>query len=205
LTYICASAQVRFVPGGLNQQVRGIQAVLLHYRRANSWLDYQTGNLNLQSPLSSMSGIVCKTVIPSRVEERQLWPNYGRSADAFQAAQGRAGFIMGYLGLRTGEIALGPQPSTCTCTKHQAPSTKHQASSIKHQASSIKHQASSTKHQASSTKHQASSIKHQASSINLRATGGGRLPLHGNCQTEQGSEQEFERREVPPDLVPRAF
>lgn len=35
----------RFVPGGLNRKVRGINQVLLQYRWANSWLDYQTGNL----------------------------------------------------------------------------------------------------------------------------------------------------------------
>lgn len=33
----------RFVPGGLDQQVRGVEAVLQHYHWANSWFDYQTG------------------------------------------------------------------------------------------------------------------------------------------------------------------
>lgn len=33
----------RFVPGGLNQRVHGIQAVLQQYRWANSWFDYQNG------------------------------------------------------------------------------------------------------------------------------------------------------------------
>lgn len=33
----------RFVKGGLDQRVQGIQAVLQHYCWTNSWLDYQTG------------------------------------------------------------------------------------------------------------------------------------------------------------------
>lgn len=35
----------RFVPGGLIQNACGVQSVLLHYRWANSWVDYQTASL----------------------------------------------------------------------------------------------------------------------------------------------------------------